>query len=149
MMSCVWAHSQIGSNTMPGQHSQSSCLCWVKWVRVLICNRLHALLAEWLGSFMYHCSNTWVTLKRWKSQQRKWTLEEKSSCCLCKSLNPLSSNHGSITLSTDLSELSWPPGMKQNTNQTTSTVDVSVDVTYFTFTHVPGDCYHSRLRSLL
>ena len=51
----------IGFHTMPGQHNQPTLaslgqLC----VHVFRCNLPPALLAEWLGSFMCHCSNTGV-----------------------------------------------------------------------------------------
>ena len=52
-------------------------LCWVKGVWVLRCNLLPALLAEWPGSFTYHCGNRSVEWTRTKSQRTKWTHEKK------------------------------------------------------------------------
>ena len=75
LTSCVWARFRIGSHTMPGQwYSQPSWLCWVKGVCTFTCN---LYLAEWLGSFMYHCSNMGVEQTPNKSQHTKLTLEKK------------------------------------------------------------------------
>ena len=52
-------------------------LCWVKGVCVFRCNLPPALLAEWLGSFTCHCSNTGSERTLNKSQHRKLTLEKK------------------------------------------------------------------------
>ena len=61
----------IGSHTIPGQWH------WVKGVCVFKCNLPPALLAEWLGSFTYHCGNTGVEWTLNKSQHTKLTLEKK------------------------------------------------------------------------
>ena len=62
-----------GANTMPGQHSQTT-LCLFRGVCVTRCNLPPALLAEWLGSFMYHCGTAGVEWTPNKGQHRQWTL---------------------------------------------------------------------------
>ena len=58
---------------MPGQHSQTT-LCLFRGVCVTRCNLPPALLAEWLGSFMYHCGTAGVEWTPNKGQHRQWTL---------------------------------------------------------------------------
>ena len=50
---------------------------WVKGLYVCRCNLPPALLAEWLGSFTCHCSNTGVGQTPNKSQHTKLTLDKK------------------------------------------------------------------------
>ena len=52
-------------------------LCWVKRVCLSRNNLPTALLAEWLGSFMCHCSNMGLEWTPNKSQHGKWTLEKE------------------------------------------------------------------------
>ena len=74
LTSCLWAHFQIGFQS--GIVSPP-WLCWVKGVCVFRCNLPPAPEAEWLGSFMCHCSNTGVERTPNKSQHTKLTLEKK------------------------------------------------------------------------
>ena len=68
----------VGSQTMPGQlHSQPTPTSLVKGVCVFRCNLPHVLLAQWLGSFTCHCSNTGVERIPNKSQHTKLTLQKK------------------------------------------------------------------------
>ena len=52
-------------------------LRWVKGACVFRCNLPPALLAEWLGSFVCHCSNTEAEWTLNKSLHTKLTLERK------------------------------------------------------------------------
>ena len=52
-------------------------LCWVKDGCVFMCNLPPALLAEWPGHFMCHCSNTGMEWTPNMSQHTKLTLEKK------------------------------------------------------------------------
>ena len=80
LLICVWACFPIGSHAMPAQrHSQPTLtsLHWVKDICVLRCHLPPALLAEWQGSFMCHCSNTEMEETQNKSQHTKLTLEKR------------------------------------------------------------------------
>ena len=75
--SCVSCF-RIGSHTMSGQwHSQPTLTLLIKGVCVFRCNLPPALLAEWPGSFTYHCSNTGVEQTPNKSRHTKLTLKKK------------------------------------------------------------------------
>ena len=52
-------------------------LRWVRGVCMFSCNLPPALLAEWLGPFTCHCSNTGVEGTLNKSQHTKFTLKKK------------------------------------------------------------------------
>ena len=52
-------------------------LRWVKGVCVFRCNLPPALLAEWPGSFTYHCGNMGLERTPNKTQHTKLTLEKK------------------------------------------------------------------------
>ena len=78
---CGWMFPDkfcVGSLTMPEQrHSQPTPTSLGQGVRVFRCNQPPALLAEWSGSFMCHCTSTGVEQTPNKSQQAKVTLEKK------------------------------------------------------------------------
>ena len=57
--------------------SAHSWLLWVKAVCMFRCNLSPALLVEWPGSFMCHCSNIGVEQTLNKRQHRELTLEKK------------------------------------------------------------------------
>ena len=78
LTSCMRARFRTGSHAVPGrQHGQPALTHWVKGVCVFRCNLLHALLAEWLGSFTCHCGYTGVERTTNKGQHTKFTLEKK------------------------------------------------------------------------
>ena len=84
-------------------------LHWVKGVRVFRCDLPPALLAEWLGSFMCHCSNTGVEQTLNKSWHTKLTLGKKFSCCSCWDSHSQPFNHKSGALT---NKLPWLPTFK-------------------------------------
>ena len=79
LTSCLWAHFQIGSHTMPGQPHSPFRLLWVKGVCMFRCNLPPALLAEWPGSLTCHCGYTGVEQTPNKSQHTKLNSWEENS----------------------------------------------------------------------
>ena len=76
--SCMWAHLQIASHTMPGQQcNQPLRLHWIKGACMFRCNLPPALLAEWPRSFMCCCGNTEMERTLNKSRHTKLNLEKK------------------------------------------------------------------------
>ena len=105
LTSCVWAHFWIGFHTcLDGGIVRPLWICWVKSVCMFRCNLPSALLAEWLGSFMCHCSNTGLERTPNKSQYTKLTQNKKIIPCSCQDLNLQPFDHESGILSP---ELSW------------------------------------------
>ena len=84
---CDWAfpdelHASLFPDRVPTLCLDSGMVsplwfCWVKGVCMFRCNLPPALLAEWLGSFTCHCSNTGVGQTPNKSQHTKLTLDKK------------------------------------------------------------------------
>ena len=65
-------------------------LRWIKGVCMFRCNLPLALLAEWPGSFMCHCSNMGVKWTPNKSQHTKLTRRRKFFLCSHQDSNSLS-----------------------------------------------------------
>ena len=66
------------------------------------CNLPPALLAEWLGSFTFHCGNTGVEWIPNKSQHGKLTLEKKNSAAppaRIRNLEPVDHGSGAVPTS--------------------------------------------------
>ena len=76
-MACELVFRQVQTLCLDSSTASPLQLCWVKGVCVFRCNLPPALLAERLGFFTCHYSNTGVERTMNKSQHIKLTLEKK------------------------------------------------------------------------
>ena len=74
-------------------------------VWVFRCNLPSALLAEWPGSFTYHCGNMGVERILNKSQHKSWLWRRKFSCRSCRDSKSQPFDHKSGALTNKLSQL--------------------------------------------
>ena len=79
LTSCMWARSRIGSHTMPEQpHSQPTPTSLGQGVYACLGITCHLhFLAEWPGSFTFHCGNKRLERTPNKNHHTKLTLERK------------------------------------------------------------------------
>ena len=108
--------------------------CWVKGVCLFRFNLPPAVLAEWSGSFTYHCGNTGVERKPNKSQHTRLTLEKNFSRRSCRDSNwhPFDHESGALT-----NKLTWHQKVQLKYRQKRSGRHTSLDIIHtFFFTSV-------------